>query len=171
MKQQYIETGKITGTHGVRGELRVQPWCDTPEDLTVHKQLYLDAGGQQALKVLSARPHKQMVILKVKGIETVEQAEALRDKTVYLDRKKLKLQKGQYLIVDLIGCQVFDTTTKESLGQLTDVSQTGANDVWHITREGKEYLIPAIPSVVDQVDVDKEEVWITPLKGIFDDAD
>ena len=171
MKQQYIETGKITGTHGVRGELRVQPWCDTPEDLTIHKQLYLDAMGQQVLKIVSARPHKQMVILKVKGIDTVEQAATLRDKTLYLDRKKLKLQKGQYLIVDLIGCDVFDTDTKEPLGQITDVSQTGANDVWHITKEGKEYLIPAIPSVVDTVDVDKEEVWITPLKGIFDDAD
>ena len=171
MKQQYIETGVITGTHGVRGELRVQPWCDTPEDLTVHKKLYLDATGENAIQVVNARAHKQMVILKVKGIDTVEQAEALRNKTVYLDRKKLKLAKGQYLIVDLIGCKVFDSSNKEELGVLTDVSQTGANDVWHIKKDEKEYLIPAIPSVVDQVDVDKETIFITPLKGIFDDAD
>ena len=171
MKQQYIETGVITGTHGVRGELRVQPWCDTPEDLTIHKQLYLDAAGAQSLKIVNARAHKQMVILKVKGIDTVEQAEALRNKTLYLDRKSLKLKKGQYLIVDLIGCKVFDSATKEALGEISDVSQTGANDVWHIKKDGKEYLIPAVPSVVDKVNVDKEEVFITPLKGIFDDAD
>ena len=171
MKQQYIETGLITGTHGVRGELRVQPWCDSPEDLTVHKKLYLDVNGVNAIQIVNARAHKQMVILKVKGIDTVEQAEALRNKTVYLDRKNLKLAKGQYLIVDLIGCKVFDSATKEALGEISDVSQTGANDVWHIKNEGKEYLIPAIPSVVDTVDVDKEEIFITPLKGIFDDAD
>ncbi len=171
MKQQYIETGLITGTHGVRGELRVQPWCDSPEDLTIHKQLYLDAQGEKSIQIINARAHKQMVILKVKGIDTVEQAEMLRNKKVYLDRKKLKLAKNQYLIVDLIGCKVFDSATKEELGVISDVSQTGANDVWHIKKEGKEYLIPAIPPVVDKVDVDKETVFITPLKGIFDDAD
>ncbi len=171
MKQQYIETGVVTGTHGVRGELRVQPWCDTPEDLTIHKQLYLDASGTQALKIVNARAHKQMVILKVKGIDTVEQAEALRNKTLYLDRKALKLKKGQYLIVDLLGCQVYHTQTKECLGEITDVSQTGANDVWHITNHEKEYLIPAVPSVVDVVNVDEQQVFITPLKGIFEDED
>ncbi len=171
MKQQYIETGVVTGTHGVRGELRVQPWCDTPEDLTIHKQLYLDAAGAQSLKIVNARAHKQMVILKVKGIDTVEQAEALRNKTLYLDRKVLKLKKGQYLIVDLLGCQVFHTQTKELLGEITDVSQTGANDVWHITNRQKEYLIPAVPSVVDEVNIDEQQVFITPLKGIFEDED
>jgi len=171
MKQQYIETGVVTGTHGIRGELRVQPWCDSPEDLTIHKKLYLDAGGVEPLTIINARAHKQMVILKVKGIDTVEQAEALRGKTIYLDRKKLKLAKGQYLIVDLIGCRVFDSTTGETLGVVSDVSQTGANDVWHITKDGQEYLIPAVPSVVDRVDVDHEEIYITPLKGIFDHED
>lgn len=169
MKLQYIETGCITGTHGIRGELRVQPWCDTPEDLTLHKTLYLSPDGQESMKVTGARVHKQMVIVKAKGIDTVEAAEGLRGKTVYLSRKSLKLKEGQYLIADLIGCKVYHSATGESLGTVTDVSRTGANDVWHIMKEEKEYLIPAIPTVVDRVDVDKEEVFLTPLKGIFED--
>lgn len=171
MKCQYIETGKITGTHGVRGEMRVQPWCDTPEDLLRYKTLYLDPQGTTSLRAVQMRVHKSMVILKAKGVDSVESAAAYRDKTVYIHRKDIKLAKGQYLVVDLIGCQVFHDQTGELLGVITDVSQTGANDVWHITRGGKEYLIPAIPQVVSQVNVEQDEVRILPLKGIFEDED
>ena len=171
MKQQFIETGKITGTHGVRGEMRVQPWCDTPEDLLQYKRLYLDNKGTKWLQVSGMRVHKAMVILKAKGIDTIPQAEALREQVIYLNRDDLALEEGQYLVVDLIGCKVFHTATNEPLGEICDVSQTGANDVWHIKKEGKEYLIPAIPLVVDKVDVEHERITITPLKGIFEDED
>ena len=171
MKQQFIETGKITGTHGIRGEMRVQPWCDMPEDLLQYQTLYLDTAGLERLQVVGMRVHKAMVILKAKGIDTIAQAEALRNRVVYIHRDDLQLDEGQYLVADLIGCQVFDTASGEPLGELTDVSKTGANDVWHITKQGKEYLIPAIPLVVDQVDVDNGRITITPLKGIFEDED
>ncbi len=171
MKQQYIETGKITGTHGIRGEMRVQPWCDTPEDLLQYKTLYLNTTGTESLQVSVMRVHKSMVILKAKGIDTIAGAEAYRERVVYLNREDMNLEEGQYLVADLIGCTVFHKETNEELGTITDVSQTGANDVWHITKEGKEYLIPAIPLVVDSVDINEQRVVITPLKGIFEDED
>lgn len=171
MKKQYIETGKITGTHGIRGEMRVQPWCDTPEDLTRYRTLYLDEGGGQSLQAEQMRVHKSMVIVKAKGIDTVAQAEAYRGKIVYVSRKDLHLAPGRYLVEDLIGCRVLHSENGGLLGELTDVSQTGANDVWHIVKQGQEYLIPAIPSVVKQVEVEKGEIYILPLKGIFEDED
>ncbi len=171
MKQQFIETGKITGTHGIHGEMRVQPWCDTPEDLLQYQTLYLDTAGYERLEVVGMRVHKTMVILKAKGIDSIPKAEAFRERVVYLHRDDLDLDEGQYLVADLIGCKVFETKTGNPLGEITDVSQTGANDVWHITKDGKEYLIPAIPLVVDEVDIDGERVTITPLKGIFEDED
>ncbi len=171
MKQPFIETGKITGTHGIRGEMRVQPWCDTPEDLLQYKTLYLDAKGTKSLQVAGMRVHKSMVILKAKGIDSIADAEAFREQVIYLNREDLHLDEGQYLVVDLIGCQVFHTQTNEPLGEICDVSGTGANDVWHIKKDGKEYLIPAIPLVVDHVDVDNSRITITPLKGIFEDED
>lgn len=171
MKQQYIETGRITGTHGIRGELRVQPWCDAPEDLARYSELYLDNQGAEPIYFQRVRVQKSMVLAKAKGIDTIEQAEALRDKILYVNRSALSLEPGQYLIADLIGCQVYHSQSGQLLGALCQVSKTGANDVWHIAREGKEYLIPAIPSVVDKVNIDENRIDILPLKGIFDDED
>lgn len=168
MKKRYIETGEIVGTHGIKGEVRVQPWCDSPEFLTQFKTLYLDTKGSK-IKINSSRAHKNIVLMKIKDVDTIEQAEALRGKVLYLDRNDAKLPEGSYFQCDLFGCDVFDADTQEHLGVITDVSQTGANDVWHIKREGKEYLIPSIPDVVINVDIDAGKVIIRPLKGIFDD--
>ncbi len=169
MKKRYIETGKIVGTHGIRGEVRVQPWADTPEFLTQFKTLYTDENGENSLKISSSRAHKNIVLMKIKGVDTIEQAETLRNKTLYLNREDITLNEGAYFQCDLFGCKVFDADTNENLGEITDVSQTGANDVWHIKKDGKEYLIPSIPDVVIDVDIDNEKVIIRPLKGIFDD--
>ena len=171
MRNEFIETGKIVGTHGVRGEMRVEPWCDTPADLTKYKTLYLDNKGENKLKIKASRVHKNIVLITVDGINTIEEGEKLRGKKVYIARRDLKLKKGDYLIVDLMGCEVFDADTGVKYGEISDVSRTGANDVWHVKNDDKEYLIPAIPSVVGDVDVEKNKVTITPLKGIFDDED
>lgn len=169
MKREKIETGKVVGTHGVRGALRVQPWCDTPEFLCRFKSLFLkDNAGFQAVKIKSSRPHGNIVIMEIDGISTVEQAEALRGQILFLNRKDLSLDDDQYLICELIGCEVFDADSNALLGKITDVSKTGANDVWHILRDGKEFLIPAIESVVVLVNIDDAKVVIRPLAGIFD---
>lgn len=168
MKKQFIETGKIVSTHGIRGEVRVQPWCDTPEFLTAFKTLYLNE-GRDVLNIIRSRAHKNVVIMQIKGITTIEQAQALRDKVLYIDRKDASLESGEYFQCDLFGASVYDVDTNELLGEIVDVSKTGANDVWHIKKDGKEYLIPSIPDVVIDVNIDEEKVLIRPLKGIFDD--
>ena len=172
MKKQFIETGKITGTHGIRGEVRVQPWSDSPDFLTSFKFLYLDGEGTRKIVVKAARAHKNMVLMKLDGVDTIEQAEAFRNKIVYINRDDANLPKGSHFIEDLLGCKVYDSQSGDFLGELCDVSKTGANDVWHIKGEDKkEYLVPAIPDVVDSVDVDGGIIKITPLKGIFDHED
>ncbi len=171
MKKNFLETGKIVGTHGVRGGVRIQPWCDSPEFLCNFKKLYLDQNGQESLQVLSIKPHGNIVIATVKGVDSIESAEKLRNRVLYINRRDVKLEEGRYFIDDLMGCAVFDADTSEQLGEISDVSQTGANDVWHIKRGEKEYLIPNIPDVVIDVDIDEEKVVIRPLKGIFEDED
>ena len=106
MKKQYLESGKIVTTHGVRGEVRVQPWCDTPGFLTQFACLYLDARGSQARVVERARMHKNIVIVKFEGVENVEDAAGLRGKTVYIDRADVELEEGECFVQDLIGCTV-----------------------------------------------------------------
>jgi len=170
MKKQFLETGIFVGTHGTRGELRVQPWCDSPELLTEFDRLYL-YGGKDYFEILSARVHKNVVMMKLSGVDSIESAEQYRGKTIYIDRDSLNLDDGDYFIQDLIGCRVYDSGSRQLLGELTDVSKTGANDVWHVARDGKEYLIPAIPDVVVSVDIDGGKIVIKPLRGIFDDED
>lgn len=169
MKKEKIETGKVVGTHGVRGALRVQPWCDTPDFLCGFKVLYLKSKeAYEPVKVKSSRPHGNIVIMEIDGITTIDMAETLRGKVLYLDRKSLDLDDDRYLICDLIGCEVYNAENNELIGKITDVSKTGANDVWHITNEKGEFLIPAIEQVVISVDVDNEKVVIKLLDGIFD---
>ena len=171
MIKDFLAVGQIVGTHGVRGEMRINPWADSPDFLKQFKTLYYDAEGKSSVKVISARPHGNIVLMKLEGIDTVEAASVMRNKRLYMRRADARLDDGVYFIEELIGCDVIDADDEsKQYGKISDVSETGANDVWHITDDGgKEYLIPAIPSVVIDTDVKENRVLIRPMKGIFDD--
>lgn len=169
MKHQFLESGKIVGTHGVRGMLRVQPWCDDSEFLIRFRRIYTDADGRNQLQVLSAKPHGAVVLMAIDGVNTIEEAEKLRGQVIYINRDDADLPDGRYFISDLIGCAVTDADTGANLGVLSEVSQTGANDVWHIQKDGREYLVPAIDPVIVSVAPQEDSIVIRPLKGIFDD--
>lgn len=171
MIKRFLETGKIVGTHGVRGMVRVQPWCDDGEFLTQFKAIYTDKDGENKIKVISAKPHGNVVLMSLAGVNSIEDAERLRGTVIYIKRSDVKLPEGRYFISDLLGCTVIDADTRDTLGILADVTETGANDVWHIKKEDKEYLVPAIEEVIVSVQPEKESVVIRPLKGIFDNED
>ncbi len=170
MKKQYLDSGRIVGTHGVKGEVRIEPWADSPEFLASFKTLYLDENGADKLKVRS-RPHKNVTLCKIEGVDTIEAAERLRGKIVYIDRDDVKLGEGVHFVQDLLGLEARDIDSGEVYGTLTDVLRTGANDVYEITKNGKTYLVPVIPEVVRQIDTDNGFVLLAPMKGIFDDED
>ena len=166
--KQFLETGKITGTHGLKGEVRVQPWADSPEFLADFEELYL-YNGNKKLEITSARVHKNMLIMKIRGVDTIEEADKLRNKVLYMNRDDVELEEGAYFIQDLIGLDVIDDETGERLGRLDDVSETGANDVYHVkTDDGREFLIPVIPDVVREISPEQDFVRIFKMKGLFD---
>ena len=167
-QKPYLEAGQIVGTHGVRGEVRVQPWCDSPQQFATFKKLYWDAEGKNPVK-LRSRPHKNIALAMLEGVDTVEAAQVLRGKMLYVDRRDIKLPKGHHLVQDLIGLTVVDADTGETYGTLTDVSQTGANAVYHMTTDKGEVLIPAIPDVIIEVDVKRDILRLRPMKGLLDD--
>lgn len=170
MVKEFLEGGKIVGTHGVRGEMRVECWCDTPQVLASFKTLYFDT-GKEAVKVKS-RAHKNMVLVKMQGVDTIEQADLLRGRILYIKRSDIKLEEGVNFIQDIIGLKVVDSNTDEVYGTVTDVFKTGSNDVYEMKDDnGKAFYIPAIPDVVDKVDVENSVVMITPMKGLFSDED
>ena len=169
MQKQFLETGKITGTHGLKGEVRVQPWADSPEFLSEFDELYFDKGAEK-IEITASRVHKHMLIMKIKGMDSVEDAEKLRNKVLYMNRDDVALEDGAYFIQDLLGLAVVDDDSGETLGQLDDVSETGANDVYHVkTPGGRVVLIPVIPDVVRDIDLEKGEIRIFKMKGLFDE--
>lgn len=171
MLNQYLEAGKIVGTHGVKGEIRVQPWCDSAEFLLPLKTMYFDRGAQK-LEVVSSRVHKSLLLLRLKGIDSVEQADTLRGKILYLNCSDVQLEEGRYFMQDLIGMDVYNADNFIYYGKLTEIMRTGANDVYQITSESsKNYLIPAIPSVIINVNLEDNKMLIRPIRGIFDDED
>ena len=171
MLKKYLETGKIVGTHGVKGMVRVQPWCDSSDFLCKFKTLYTDSLGNNSIKVISAKPHGNIVIMSIKGVDSIDKAEALRNKVIYINRDDVTLPRGRYFIDDLVGCNVYDNDTNAHLGKISEVSATGANDVWHIVKDNKEYLVPAIDEVIVSVEPEIEKIVLKPIKGIFEDED
>ena len=169
--KKYLETGKIVGTHGIKGMTRVQVWADSEDFLSNFKVIYLDSEGNKSLEISRVQPHGNIALVSFKGVSTIEEAEKLRNSVIYIDRNDVSLPEGRYFIDDLIGCSVTDADTGNLLGKISDISETGANDVWHITNNGKEYLVPAIDEVIVSVNVEEKAAVLRPMKGIFDDED
>ena len=168
MKKQFLEAGKIVGTHGIHGELRVQSWCDAPQVLCTLDTLY-GKDGATTYNVLATRVHKTLVLMTLEGVDTVEQADALRGRVLYLRRDDLQLAEDTYFVQDLIGLEVEDADSGRRYGKLSDVLETGANDVYEITDDaGAKTLIPSIPTVILSTDVEGGVMKIRPLEGLFD---
>lgn len=167
MKKEFLEAGKIVNTHGIRGEVKIIPYCDSPELLCEFDRLFIGKAHDELI-VERSRVFKNTVIAKLKGIDTPEAAEKLRNKILFMHRDDLELDKDTYFIQDLIGMEVKDADTDFSYGKITDVMQTGANDVYVIKGTDREYLIPAIPEVVLNTDIDADLMTIRPLDGLFD---
>lgn len=172
MKKKFLEIGKIVSTHGIKGEVRVQPWCDDSELLTEFEVLYFNQGKEEVI-IEDARVHKNVVVMKIQNVNDMNTAQLLRNKILYIDREDLLLDESTYFIQDLINMKVIDFDDENKVyGKIIDVTQTGANDVYHIEdSNGKVVLIPAIADVVKVTDIDNDIMKITPLKGLFDETE
>ena len=167
MKKQYLEAGKIVTTHGIKGEVKIMPYTDYPELLCEFDRLFLGKNHEE-INVERSRVFKNMVIAKLEGYDTPEVAEKLRNKILYMHRDDLELDEDTYFIQDLIGIEVSDADSGFVYGKITDVMQTGANDVYVVQGKDREYLVPAIPEVVITTDIDENTMTIRPLEGLFE---
>ncbi len=168
MKKEYLEAGKIVNTHGIRGEVKIMPYCDSPELLCEFDRLFMGKSLKE-IYIQRSRVQKNMIICKIEGVDTPEDAEKLRNQMLYMHRDDLELDEDTYFIQDLIGMTVKNADTGEIYGTIDDVFQTGANDVYSIKNGDKSYLIPAIADVVITTDIDSGIMTIRPLEGLFDE--
>ena len=162
-----LEVGKIVNTHGLKGEVKIVPWTDYPEVFEEIEEIYLPDG--RSFKVKGVKYQKNNIIVKLEGINYIDEAEKLKGKVITAEREFLgELEEGVYYVADLIGLSVV-TEDGETIGKISDVLRTGANDVYEVKREGaKDLLIPVIESVVKDVDIEGGKVVVHLMEGLLD---
>lgn len=165
---EYLECGKIINTHGVRGDVKLESYCDSPDVLKNLPKVYLKEGeGYRAFEVRYASVMKTFVLLSLSGVDTLDDAVTLKNRIVYAARADLPIEEGAYFIVDLIGLPVIDADSGNIYGTLKNVTNLGASDLYTVSTEKGERMMPAVPEFVDRIDL-SEGIYIRPIAGMFE---
>ena len=168
--EQFLRVGVISSTHGIRGEVKVYPTTDDPERFLDLDEVILDTGREhKILQIEGVKFFKNQVILKFKGYDNINDIEKYLKKDLLVDREHaVELGENENFIADLIDMEVV-TDEGKVLGMLTDVIETGANDVYAVkTPEGKEILLPAIRDCILDVNVDEKRMTVHVMEGLLD---
>ncbi|MCL2070852.1 MAG: ribosome maturation factor RimM [Oscillospiraceae bacterium] len=173
--KNYLEIARFTKPQGLKGELRAQSLCDSPEILAEllgkFGGFYLDEGAT-FIKLSLREMRKGFVILKADGFDDINEASRLVGKTLYIARESYTLPKDTWFVEDLIGLEVVDADSGAVYGKVKEILQSAPKDVYVIAApSGRQLLFPAIPEVLIDVNVAKGLIKIRPLKGLFDDED
>ena len=173
---RFIECGKIINTHGCRGDVKAEPWTDTPRDLIDLGRVFIgDGEDKKEIKILRGSVMQgRFLMLSLEGVDTMDAADALRNTVLYAAREDFHLAEGQYFLSDALGLPVYDTREGREgnlLGTVTDISPNAASDIYSVkTPDGAEVLVPAIPVFVTEV-IPGECVRMAPIDGMFENRD
>lgn len=166
-----LEVGKIVNTHGLRGEVKIVPWTDYPEQFEDIDRVYVEEknGGKTPFTINRVKYQKNNLILSFKELNDINDAEKYKNKVLYAERSSLgDLPPGVYYIADLIGLKVI-TDDGRKIGHISDVINNGASDIYVVKREGmKDLLLPVIDDVVISVDLDSKAVMVHMIDGLED---
>ncbi|MBR1742956.1 MAG: ribosome maturation factor RimM [Lachnospiraceae bacterium] len=170
MAEDFFRVGAIANTHGVRGEVKVFPTTDDPKRFDFLKQVFLDTGREKTeLEVEKVRYFKNLVIVKFKGIDNINDIEKYKGCDLYVTRENaVPLEEGEYYLADIMDAEIF-TEDGEKFGVLKDVLETGANLVYVVEHEGEEVLLPVIPQCVKSVDVEEKKIVVHILPGLLEE--
>ena len=164
-----LEIGQIVNTFGIKGMVKVKPFTDDIRRFDKLKTVYVEKNGNQTeYEIEQVKYHKDMVLIKFKGIDKIEQAELLRNSYLTISRDSVEeLEEGRYYIVDLLESEVY-TDEQILLGILKDIFNTGSNDIYVVkNKQGKEILLPAIPDVIKEIDVENKKIIVHLLPGLI----
>jgi len=167
--ENYLRVGVISTTHGIRGEVKVFPTTDDQNRFKELKELFLDTGNELIkMEIEGVKFFKQLVILKFKGIDRIEDVEKYRGKDLLITRDKaVKLEKDEFFIFDLIDSEVF-TDEGEKLGVLVEILTSAANDVYVVkTADNKEILLPSIKECILDIDVENKKIIVHIMNGLL----
>ena len=160
-KERFIEAGRITNTHGVSGELKIEVWLDSPDFLKRCKRIYIDG---TAYRFRQARPQNRFLIVSLEGIDSVSSAQPFKGKNVFIDREDAPLAEGEYFLQDLIGIRVVDRNGNE-VGILKEIFEAPASPVY-VVRGNSEHLIPAVPAFILNADIENGVMTVNLIEGM-----
>lgn len=171
-EQDLLAIGRVLRTWGLKGDLRVASYAESPETFHGHSELYLrTADGLRKLTLERVREQGRAILCKFKGRDRVEEAEDLVGATLYVRKQDLRpLPEGEYYWYQLIGMEVW-TEEGTCLGTLRQILNAGSRDIYVVSRGKREWLIPAIPEVIRKVDVPGARMTIHPIEGLLDQHD
>ena len=158
---EFLNCGQIVNTHGIRGEVRIVPWADSPEFLCGFSTLYADG---KPIRITSSRVHKGSVIAKLDGVDTVEQAMVLKGKTVQIRRSDAKLPEGSFFLADIIGLDVVDEAGNK-LGTLKEVLSPSVQQIYVVQGE-REIMIPAVPEFILETNIEGGYLKVRLIEGM-----
>jgi 16S rRNA processing protein RimM len=166
--EKELEILEITKPHGLKGEMRAKYYCDDPNGIMEFDTFYLGK-EKKPVKLISCRLSKNMVIIEIDGIDTIEKAQKLAGNFIYINREDVKLDENTWFIKDLIGLEVYDIDTGEFYGNVEEILQNAPTDVYSIRNENnKQLLFPSIPEVLIDINIQERKILIRPLKGLFE---
>lgn len=165
----FISVGEIVNTHGIKGEVKVISLSDYPERFKTGNQLIAEKNGRLSkLTIDQVRTQRNVLLIKFREIVDMDAALEMKGAVLKIDKEQLpQLPDGTYYIFDIIGLAV-STEDGQPLGTVKDVIQTGSNDVFVVTGEAKEYMIPGLKEIVKLIDREKGIMIIRPLDGLLD---
>ncbi|MBE6576637.1 MAG: 16S rRNA processing protein RimM [Ruminococcaceae bacterium] len=165
---KYIECAKVINTHGCRGGIKLESWCNSPYDLAELDTVYAKKSGAYVkYKVLKTSVFKQFVIMELEGVSDMDAALAMKNTVLYADREDFELEDGEFFIADIIGVDVIDAENGTVYGKVTDIINRGASDIYVIETANGERMIPAVDEFIVKVDVTKG-VFVKTIPGLLD---
>lgn len=163
-----ILIGKMVKVHGIKGQIKIYPYTDDLVLLSKEKQVFMDESLKQKLDVEYVKMQAPMLIFKFKNIDSIEEATNYINKDIYIPKKDISNLEDTYYIEDLIGLFVYDIKNNENIGKISDVFNTGANDVYEVVlNDGKKVYLPAIKQVIKKVDIKESKIYVEIMKGLI----
>ena len=168
--ERYLECGRIINTHGVKGAVKIESWCDSPEVLCSLPVMYYKKKEEYLpLTVVKASVHKGCALIYFEGVDTMEGAQLLKNRVVYADRDDLEIGEDRVFVADMLGLDVFDGRSGTKLGVLSDYIESPASDLFVVKTNKGEVLVPAVDEFIGHID--ESGVYLLPIPGMFDEAE
>ena len=169
MKKEFLECGKILSAHGVRGCMKIEPWCDSPKVLVDTKRIFLKIGeSYKECSVLSASVAARLVLMSFEGVESREAAQAMKNTVIYMKREDIPVKKGDVLIADMIDLPVIDIDSGRVYGTVKEVNDGVQGKLYTIKTASGDVIFPGISEFVKEIDAERG-VFIRTIPGFFAD--